>query len=180
MDTLPDRLAEARDQNLLVRLERSCAPSHADGFIVAQGPVWGILQAVDDSGRYAGFEAFRRQDVGTLTAPSPRAAFLGKVLARRGSERPAPPELVLDDLGSLLDGLSWDFPLLTLHREIADPEARHHGAVVYYSDEVVGLREIDGDANWREAATEYPVGEITRVEFGGPYQEALALAADEE
>jgi hypothetical protein len=39
----------------------------------------------------------------------------------------------------------------------------------------VSLLEIGPDAKWDDSPEEYPVAEITRVSFGGEYENALHL-----
>jgi hypothetical protein len=40
----------------------------------------------------------------------------------------------------------------------------------------LSLLEIGPDAKWEDSPEEYRVGEITRVNFGGDYENALHLA----
>jgi hypothetical protein len=43
----------------------------------------------------------------------------------------------------------------------------------------LSLLEVDPNAEWYERATEYNLDDITRVAFGGSYEEALYLIAGE-
>jgi hypothetical protein len=64
---------------------------------------------------------------------------------------------------------------VTIHREEADPEVCQVGRVISTGRGRVRLLEIHPDATWEEHPTEYRLKEITRVDFGGDYEEALDL-----
>jgi hypothetical protein len=51
--------------------------------------------------------------------------------------------------------------------------------VLDVDDRLVRIQEIDPDAAWRREPSEYRISQITRVDFGGGYEEALALVARE-
>jgi hypothetical protein len=69
------------------------------------------------------------------------------------------------------------FPLVTIHREVADPEVCHNGAIERVNARRV-LHEIGSDAYRNEEATLYRCPEITHVDFGGDYEETLWLASE--
>ena len=51
------------------------------------------------------------------------------------------------------------------------------GRVVGIDRGRVTLLEIRPDATWKRKPTEYRLSEITRVNFGGDYEDALALVS---
>jgi hypothetical protein len=68
------------------------------------------------------------------------------------------------------------FPLVTIHRETIDPSICQIGRVVWADKIWVSLHEIDPHAKW-EQQQQYRLSEITRVDFGGAYEEALYLVS---
>jgi hypothetical protein len=68
------------------------------------------------------------------------------------------------------------FPLVTIHRERIDPEVCFIGSVQGIDRGRLSLLEIGPDANWEDSPEEYRVAEITCVNFGGDYENALHLA----
>ena len=76
---------------------------------------------------------------------------------------------VLETAGAL-------FPLLVLHREKINPRVCLVGRVRSMTEKVLSLKEIDTDALWRET-NRYRFRDLTKVDFGGGYEEALALVA---
>ena len=70
------------------------------------------------------------------------------------------------------------FPLVTIHRERVDPDICEIGRVVWADKRYLSLREIDPHAKW-EQQRQYRLSEITRVDFGGAYEEALHFIGGE-
>jgi hypothetical protein len=85
------------------------------------------------------------------------------------------PKVRLDSVEELLLTASRAFPIVTIHREKVNPDLCHIGKVVKIENGRVFLLEIGPDAIWEENPTEYRLREITRVDFGGGYEEALIL-----
>lgn len=162
----------------LVRLSRNIEQGHADGYVVGLSERWLLLLLVGDGVVYSGFQAFRLQDISAIAVPSPRAQFYQAVLRKRKLRRPATPKVELTNTARLLSSAALCFPLVTIHREIADPEVCHIGLVQSVNRTFVALLEITPDAAWESASTKYRLAEITRVDFGGPYEEALALVSE--
>jgi len=67
------------------------------------------------------------------------------------------------------------FPLVAIHREKVDPDVCHIGRVVNIKRGRVVLLEIRPDATWEDGPSEYRLNEITRVNFGGDYENALHI-----
>jgi len=138
------------------------------------GPAFFLLALVSDRIRFDGFECFRTRDV-TDIQPDPFAGFTEAALAKRREMRPPPPRLSLESIEDLLISANREFPLVTIHREDADPDVCHIGRVMSIAHGRVSLLEINPDANWDDEPMEYRLVEITRVDFGGDYEEALHL-----
>jgi hypothetical protein len=174
---LQSKLAAAVTNRSLVRVSREVEPGAAHGYVINTSEHWLLLLLVGDGISYAGFQAFRLRDVTSLEAPSPHAAFYEAVLRKRGLRRPKTPKLNLASTQELIRSAGKRFPLVTIHREKADPDVCHIGQVVSSSPTSVSLLEVTPDATWDEGPTTYRLAQITRVDFGGPYEEALALVA---
>lgn len=102
-----------------------------------------------------------------------RADLLQTALANRG--RPRVPRVHLETTRTILESVSAISPLVTLHREEVDPEACHIGQVIGTNRTQVALLEISPHAVWEQTAATYALREITRIDFGGSYEEALLL-----
>lgn len=172
------KIAAAKQSRLMVRVTRGIEPRATDGYVVGASAKWLVLLVIGDGVSFAGYQALRLRDVVALEAPSPRSAFYEAVLRKRGQRRPRAPQLDLDSTQSLVLSASQRFPLVTLHREKADPEVCHIGRVISASATSVSMLEVDPDARWDEDPRTYRLAQVTRIDFGGPYEQALALVAE--
>ena len=68
---------------------------------------------------------------------------------------------------------------MTIHREQVDPDVCSIGRVQGVNWGRVSLLEIGPDAIWEDKPDEFRIKEITRVNFGGDYENALYLVGGE-
>jgi len=144
-----------------------------NGFVVALGPDFFALQVVDEGVRLGGYSCMRFIDVTECKSPAPGASFIEKALKARKLTRGVDPNLDLSSLTSLLLGANADFPLVSLHIG----NVCYVGKVVDISKGDVHLLEVTPDAKWESKPSRYSITAIDRVDFGGPYEEALHLVA---
>jgi hypothetical protein len=71
-----------------------------------------------------------------------------------------------------LDG----YPLVTIHREWRDPDIFVVGRVAQLGEDSFILRHVTVAGRWGDSGG-YRYDDVTRVEFGGDYEDALALVA---
>jgi hypothetical protein len=162
-------------KNVLVQFTRTVEEGSVMGYVLAVGPQFFLLALVDENIRFNGFQCLRLQDVRNLEVPAKYAPFIEAALKLRGERRPRIPAVVVDSIQELLRTANRAFPVITIHRETVAPDACHIGRVVAVSDSEVSLLEIGPDACWDDDALSYRTREITRVDFGGDYEEALTL-----
>ena len=170
-------LHEAVERRAFVRLVRSVESAPVDGAVVALAKDWVLVLVLDEGIRYGGFQAFRVRDISDVELPAPHAGFYRRAIRARGLRRPRAPRLDLSGTAELVLSAGRCFPLVTLHKEKGEPHVCHVGRPVLCSSASVALMEISPDAIWDEAPTVHRLAEITRVDVGGPYEEALTLAA---
>jgi hypothetical protein len=175
MADLKQQLAQAMADGVIVRVFRaSIEEGHASGYIVGLGPTFFALELIDDGIRYDGFLCLRYADVSECQSPDQYEEFLKKALAARGLKREA-FDLDLSSVGALIVTGAARYPLVSIHTEDDDAEACWIGRLSEINEERVLLREIDPSGVWDETPTPYALSEITRVDFGGAYEEALYL-----
>ena len=80
-------------------------------------------------------------------------------------------------MGMALISLRDLTPLVTVSLELDEPGVPYIGRVETVSGETLTMLYIDADARYDEEATDYRLSEITRVNFGGGYEEALHLVS---
>jgi hypothetical protein len=66
--------------------------------------------------------------------------------------------------------------LFTIHQEWLDKEVCFIGRLAVRTATTFGLKEIDPDARWTRSRS-YNFKDLTKVDFGGGYENALARLA---
>lgn len=165
----------ARRTKQFVKFTRPFEDGSVDGYVLAIGPQFFLLALVEDNAWFNGFQCIRISDVRGLQVPAKYATFVKAALKKRGERMPRKPSLKLASLEQLLWSANRAFPLVTIHREKVEPDICHIGRVTAVKNGRVSLLEIGPDALWDKEISEYRLKEITRVDFGGAYEEALHL-----
>jgi hypothetical protein len=174
-------LEKAQTRNNLVRIfrEELDGPDNwSDGFIIDANEDMVLLQLVDDSIRLNGYQILFLEDISDFVHPAPFNDFQKKVLELRQDEVQN-PEIELGELNQVLLNISEDYGLVTLHREELESDSCEIGRVVKADDVSFELEEIGSDARWFDDTYEYDLYDITRIEFGGAYEEALLLVNED-
>lgn len=172
--TTATQLRSARRSGTLVRFRRPFEEGSVHGYVLDVGPEFFLLALVSDQIRFNGFQCFRTIDVRDLR-PDPSAAFVKSALKRRRECKPDQRKVSVRSLRTLLLSASKSFPLVTIHREKLKSNACQVGHVVSVASGKLRLLEIRPSAVWADAPTHYNLKQITRVDFGGDYEDALHL-----
>ena len=171
-------LVDAMGRREFIRFSRRYESSKIRGYVLDVGPQFFLFALVSDRIWFDGFECFRIKDVRDLR-PDPYALFAEAALKKRGERRPNKPRVSVANIEDLLLSAGKAFPLVTIHREQLDPDVCWIGHVQGVSRGRVSLLEIGPDAIWEDTPQEYRIKEITRVSFGGDYENALRLVGGE-
>jgi len=155
-------------------MSRSFEASPIRGYVLDVGSWFFLLALVSDRLWFDGFECLRIVDVKGLRR-DPYAAFAEAALRKRDARKPRKPRVSLESIEELLRSAGRAFPLVAIHREKVDPDVCHIGRVVNIKRGRVVLLEIRPDATWEDGPSEYRLNEITRVNFGGDYENALHI-----
>ena len=166
-------------QGRLVRvLCESDRASEHEGFVVGIGDGWLLLHWLDPSVVLNGYTALPLEDVEEVTLLLASESVAVAALERRGV-RPVPlPEIELDDVPSLLASAERRFPLVTVHRDRSDPGVCVIGRVAHLGEESFILRQVSPAGRWDDSGG-YRYDDVTRIDFGGGYEQALAYVAGE-
>jgi hypothetical protein len=159
----------------MVRFTRPFEQGSVHGYVIDIGPDFFVVAVVSDAIRFNGFQCFRFSDVRRLQVPSKYAAFAEAALKKRGERIPKTSRVDVSSLPNLLLTADRAFPLITIHREKINPHVCHIGRVIDLRNGRMTLLEIGPDAAWDDKPATYRLSEITRVDFGGDYEEALHL-----
>jgi len=138
---------------------------------------WIVLVKMDDAITLDGFDALRVSDVTKINTRFRRSAFYRGGLRSRRARVPALPKLDLRSTQSLLRSAQRWFALLTIDREHANPGGAEVGQVGRVSAQGYAIRLLTPDAKWVRGTHRYATKDVTRVGFGGTYEETLAQVA---
>lgn len=169
------KLAVALDDRLLVKFTRPFEDGWVQGYVLDIGPRFFLMAIVGDDIWFNGFQCFRLSDVRGLEVPYEYAAFAEAALRKRGERMPKKPRVSMASLEELLLSASRAFGLVTIFREQVYPDECHIGLVACVAKRNLQLLRIQPDANWDDEPSVYRLSEITRVDFGGDYENALEL-----
>jgi hypothetical protein len=169
------QLARALRDKLLVRFASALDRGTVNGYVLDIGPQFFLIALLSDGLRLNGFQCYRLSDVRKLQVPDKYARFHEAVLKKRGQRIPKKPPVVVSSLAELLLTANRAFPLVTIHRERVDADACWIGRVVGLRKGRVTLLEIGPGAVWDDQLETYRLSQITRVDFGGDYEDALQL-----
>jgi len=176
--SLSSRLKGFMLSRSLVRFSRRFEKGTVHGYVLDVGPQFFLLALVSDRIWYDGFECFRIFDVIKLR-PDPYEPFVEQALRARGEKWPGKPRISLKNIHELVLTAGRAFPLVAIHREKIDPDVCWIGRIVEVTPELVKILELGPDAVWETTLEEYWLKEITHVNFGGDYENALYLVSGE-
>jgi hypothetical protein len=174
MSNVRSQLVDAMHGRLLIRFSRRFENSTIRGYVLDIGPDFFLLALLSDRIWFDGFECFRIRDIRNVK-PDPYLSFAEAALRKRRERRPRKPRISVANLETLLRSSGRLFPLVTIHREQVGPDVCWIGSIVAVASGQVSLLEINPDASWDDTPTKYPLRQITRVNFGGDYENALHL-----
>lgn len=168
---------QALDQQVLVKVARTIRRSdRLAGFVVGIGKVWVLLALLDPNMYLNGFAAIRLRDISKVKSPR-TGSFVRRALELRGDWPPVGANVDLDGTAELVRTAAELAPLVTLHFERDDPTVCFIGKPVRFTRGSVRLMEVDPQAEWEPSPSKWSLADVTRGEFAGRYEEALALVA---
>jgi hypothetical protein len=173
------RLAEFCESGEICRLTRKFDSYTYYGVVLAVSDNWVLLHEFDTTAMtFGGYQLCRMVDI---TKVEWHGSFLGRAAERLGQNAVPLPEIDLSSLPAFFASIPAEsFPLVSVHREKKYPDSCWIGKITKIGKRGVTLQDIDVEAVWGVLAT-YRYSEITRVDFGGGYENALwMLASDGE
>lgn len=175
-----ESLEEAARRRQLIRFRRRFEDHRIAGYVLDVGPKFFLLALVSDRIRFDGYECLRVSDVSRIEIPTPSTLeFVETALRKRRERLGRKPRIDLSDIDRILLSANRLFPLVTIHREKADPDVCWIGRIRGIDRGRVSLLEINPDATWDEEPTGHRIADITRVDFAGDYEDALYLVGGE-
>jgi len=146
------------------------------GYVMDATETWVLLQNVDPGIKLDGYSILRIQDISELETEIPQASFIEKALSIRKKNPTRPVLIDLTSIETIIRSIDENYPLITIHREEVDPSNCWIGSVDSLTTKTVVIKEINPEAKW-DGTKRIRLDEITRMDFDGGYETALALVA---
>jgi hypothetical protein len=175
------RLERAQTDTLSTRLKRWIPEADPiDGFVVGIGRRWVVLAKLSGRADIDGWMFVRIKDIQNVGIEPDTDCFDIRALKARGQwPPPSVPVVDLDDLAGVISSAESGGPLLSVYKEFALPDACWIGRVTSLDADALRLHEVNVGGDWAKEskAKAFDPADVTRVEVGGGYEEALHLVA---
>lgn len=173
------RLDDARAQGRLVRITRWLpdGADQLDGFVAATSAHWVALSKLSDRVTPDGWALVRVADLRHVGVDPNPDAFEIRALKARGLWPTPPLPFELSDTAATITAAAGAFPLISLFRELDRPTVCWVGVPTRVEPGRVEFTEVTTDAQWIPKARHFDTADITRIDVGGGYEDALALVA---
>jgi hypothetical protein len=129
-----------------------------------------------DTFRLNGYTALRIEDVRGFR-DFDRDEFWQNRAARHYKLAPVRPAgILLTSVPELLKSISKRYPFITIHPERTRPRVFYIGPLLSMTETTFTIDDLDSNAKWT-GPRRLKFSDVTRVDFAGGYEEALAITA---
>jgi hypothetical protein len=142
------------------------------GYIVGVNDKFVLVQYLNsDTVTLSGYMAFPIKDIESVYVVG-NENFLPRAVAGKGMRPQMPLDVIIVDYPGLISSVNDHYPLVILACEKKEPKTIYLGRVEQFTKKAVHLRTVDMRGEWVETK-KFPFKDITRIEFGDGYSEAL-------
>jgi hypothetical protein len=174
-----DGLAEMFGQDRVVRIARTRIDEFDIlGFVVGLSDDLLLLQVIDGNTLFfSGYSVIRLRDITSWRFDN---TFVDRSLRLLDRIPVVPDAIQLADWPSLISSAKRRSPLIMIEMEKKVPGKLWVGRVARQTKRSVAMIDVDPDGHWAPRQTKSPYSDITRVQFGDAYSEALAMLVEHE
>lgn len=164
-------------QKSLIEITRKNDEYPTTGYAVGISNQFVLIHILDNNIYLNGYSALRIKDIKLCKTLSDSKYFANKAIQLM-KKKPLPqPKIILDDITSIIESVNKQYPLLAVHCEDIINDACNIGKVLKITNKTVMLKEIDTCAFWCENNSRFRLKDITRIDFGGAYEDALWMVS---
>lgn len=147
------------------------------GFIVASSDSLIVLHELDmHTFRLNGYTVLRDQDISQYRFFTNAEDWQFRAVRHFHLSPIRPAGLSAPSLPELLKSIAEHYPLITFHREKKNPDVCYIGPLVSMTEHTFTIEGLDPNGEWN-GLRRMKFSDITRVDFGGGYEQALAVTA---
>ena len=147
------------------------------GFIVAFSDSLFLFHTLDmDTFRLNGYTVLREEDISQYRLFT-KAEFWQVRAVRHFHLKPIRPAgISVSSFPELVKSVAEHYPLITFHPEKKKPDVCYIGSVVSMTEHTFTIEDLDSNGEW-SGPRRMKFSDVTRMDFGGGYEEALAVTA---
>ena len=176
--SLRAHLVHAQDERLKVVVRRWIPDAERlEGFVVSIGTTWVALQRLSDRIEFDGWHLLRLKDIQAVAMDPDHDCFEFTALKARRLWPPSAPALRLDDSIGAMAATATAAPLVSVFDEFDRPGVCSIGSIVSVDEAKLRLLTVDSRGAWARKPRTFRPADVTRIDIGGGYEDALALVA---
>jgi len=147
------------------------------GFIVGSSDSLVLIHTLgSDTFRFNGYTVLRDDDIRGLRFFT-KAAYWQFRAVRHFRLKPTPPAgISVASWPELLKSIAQHYPLMSFHPEKTKPDVCYIGPLLSITERTVTIDDLNSNGEW-SGPRRIRLSDVTRVDFGGGYEEALAATA---
>jgi len=150
------------------------------GFVVDISDSLILLQRCDwDTFRLNGYSVIRIDDIESYRCFDKKRWWQFRAVQHFKLKPKAPAGVSVSSLPALLESAAKIFPLLTIHREKNNSEVCYIGKLTEVSRKTFTIEDLNCNAEWT-GSRQFKFADVTLVDFGGGYENALAVTAPKQ
>jgi hypothetical protein len=147
------------------------------GFVVGFSDELVLFHVVDmDTFRLNGYSAIRNEDAKDYRIFDKSDFWQHRAVHRFKLAAICPKGILLGSIPELLSSVASRFPLATFHPERKKPDVCYIGVLMSMTATTFTIDDLDCNAEWT-GPRRLKFDDITRVDFGGGYEQALSATA---
>jgi len=171
-------LIESESVGRVVKITRSFEESSLSGYVCGISESLVALHVINDDLFLNGVSVLRLEDIENVNIPDEREQdFFYIVLDSLGCQQKLESKIAVENIETVLHNLGITHQLITIFREVYDPDVCNVGKFENVENARVYIREVSTIGEWYSDITAYPTAEITRVDAGDQYAQGLARVA---
>jgi hypothetical protein len=178
--TLESILRKHRMKHLFQVKRRQKKLCKISGFVVDVSESLILLQRFDwDAFQLNGYSVIRSNDIASYRFFDKKKHWQFRAIQRLKLKLKAPAGISVSSFSDLLESTAKGFPLLTIHRDKINAKVCYIGKLKTVSHKTFTIEDLNCNAEWT-GSRRFKFCDVTLVDFGGGYENALAAAAPKQ
>ena len=175
--SLHSSLKRSKTEHLFQVKRRLKNVGSTTGFIVAFSESLILFHTLDmDTFRLNGYTALREEDISQYRFFTKADYWQFRAVRHFHLKPIRPAGISVSSVPELLKSVAKRYPLMTFHPEKKKPDVCYIGPLVSMAEHTFTIDDLDCNGEW-SGPRRMKFSEVTRIDFGGGYEQALAVTA---